>query len=115
MSPRRKPWGFFVGERHGLARLPLRRQEVRLQAAEVSDGEEGRQVSEVVRFTGITKADLPVEQVLTEACKAQIEPVLVLGYDEDGELYAASSTSDEASLVLLMELFKHRLLAGNYK
>lgn len=72
-------------------------------------------MSEVGNFEGITKLDIPAERVLTGAAKAEINPVLVLGYDADGELYAAASTGDQAQIVHLMELFKHRLLAGEFK
>lgn len=61
-----------------------------------------------------TLADVPTENVLEAAKGARLDPVLVLGFDEQGELYARSSTGHEGVMIHLIELFKHRLLAGNY-
>jgi hypothetical protein len=38
----------------------------------------------------------------------------VLGYDKDGEFYAASSTADGGEVIYLCELLKHKLLSGEF-
>ncbi len=47
----------------------------------------------------LTTEDIPIEDVL-EAAKTRVKGVaIVLGYDDDGALYFASSTSGGASVV----------------
>lgn len=55
-------------------------------------------------------ADNP--DVVLEAAKGEVEQVLVLGYDSDGELYAASSSElvDGGNILWLIETFKQKLL-----
>lgn len=60
-----------------------------------------------------TLADIPVEKVLEGARSADLCCVLVLGFDEEGELFAAASTGRQATNIHLIELFKHNLLSGN--
>ncbi len=66
----------------------------------------------VIDFPGETRLDLSVERVLDAA--KECETVFVLGWDQDGELYVASSTGDVAELMLLYEKWKHSFLAGHY-
>lgn len=61
-----------------------------------------------------TKLDIPTERVLTAALEAGMESVLVLGYDKDGEFYAASSIGSDAQNIMLAERFKHKMLSGEY-
>jgi cell wall assembly regulator SMI1 len=70
-------------------------------------------MSNVVPFGGYTRLDINPEGVL-EGAKGKLGSVLVLGYDGDGKLYAASSTADLGSLILLMEKFKHKVVVGDY-
>ena len=64
-------------------------------------------------FRGRTKGPVTVEKVTTAAADICTE-VLVLGFDDEGDLFCAASTGDKATVVYLMELFKARLLAGEY-
>jgi hypothetical protein len=66
-------------------------------------------MGEVIRPDILTKADVPIDQVL-EAAKG-CSTVFVLGLDRDGELYAASSTSDTGHLMWLFERWKARVFA----
>ena len=69
-------------------------------------------MAQIIPFSGWTKLPIPVETVLDAAknCAA----VLVLGWDEAGEFYAAASMAERGELLWLVELFKHKLLAGDY-
>lgn len=57
----------------------------------------------------VTRLDLPVERVLEEA-KAQMRDVVLMGWNNDGELYFASTFSDGGEVMWLLELCKKRLL-----
>lgn len=69
--------------------------------------------SNVVPFTGKTTLDIDPDGVL-EGAKGELEQVLVLGFDEDGEYYFASSTSNIGTLLRLIETFKFDLLSGEF-
>jgi hypothetical protein len=71
--------------------------------------------AEIINFPGLTKADLPVDSILDGARSAELDVVLVLGRDADGNLYAAGSTGDRATNVLLCREFEHKLLSGKYE
>lgn len=66
-------------------------------------------MGDVVRFGGITRLPLDPDVVLREAI-GQISSVVVMGYDEDGDIYFASSEADGGNVMWLMELAKKRLL-----
>jgi hypothetical protein len=59
-----------------------------------------------------TTDDIPVDGVLDGA--KHLEHVLVLGWCDDGSLYAASSKADGAWALALCERFKQKLEAGDY-
>lgn len=65
-------------------------------------------MADVIKFNGITKLDLSPDHVLEEA-KGNLQSVVIMGYDNEGEEYFASSISDGAEVVWLAELFKRRL------
>ena len=56
-----------------------------------------------------TTLDIPPERVLKEAIGV-VDPVLLIGYDTEGELYVASSTADAHRLLWLIETAKLYLL-----
>jgi len=58
-----------------------------------------------------TKHDIPPERVLNGALKADLESVVVIGYDADGNEYFAGSQGDMAESLWLVERFKHFLLS----
>ncbi|MFM2134460.1 MAG: hypothetical protein RL156_1741 [Bacteroidota bacterium] len=41
-------------------------------------------MTNVVRFTGITKLDMPADHVI-ESALGKLEGVVILGYDKDGQ------------------------------
>jgi hypothetical protein len=69
-------------------------------------------MGDVVYDTGIiTKLDLPVDRMLKFALdKVKLESVVILGWQDDGEPYFASSVADAAEVVFLLELYKFQLI-----
>lgn len=65
--------------------------------------------AKVLQFPGITRLDVDPDQVL-ESAVGEVDGVLVLGFDKDGEFYCASSYADGATALWLMELCKKELL-----
>lgn len=70
--------------------------------------------ADVIIFPGLTTLDIAPASVLATAAARELDMVLVLGHDPKGDLFAAGSSSDVAAVVLLVERFKHKLLAGDY-
>ncbi|RPJ29884.1 MAG: hypothetical protein EHM17_16135 [Verrucomicrobiaceae bacterium] len=66
-------------------------------------------MTNVVRFTGITKLDMPADHVL-ESALGKLEGVVILGYDKDGQEYFASSYADGGDMLWLLERAKKALL-----
>ena len=64
----------------------------------------------VVPLGNITYLDLPTDRILEEAKGECKDGVVVLGFDNDGEFYFASSIADGGSVIWLMELAKKKLL-----
>lgn len=64
----------------------------------------------VVEFDGITTLDVPPARILSKAADAELQSCVVIGYREDGSFYFASSVSDGAEVVWLMEVAKKKLL-----
>lgn len=67
-------------------------------------------MAKVIPFEMFTTLDIPVENVLESALDNDLKNVLVLAYDENGEEYFASSTSDGKILLWLLERCKQRLM-----
>jgi hypothetical protein len=68
-------------------------------------------MGDVVELHTETTLDIPVEGVLNGALDAGLEHVVVVGRNEDGSLYAASSIGSSAETVWLLEAAK-RLIFG---
>lgn len=67
-------------------------------------------MAKVIPFTGITRLDLPADRIL-EGAAGKLEGV-VIGYDHEGEMYAASSYADGGTVLWLLEKCKRSLLAA---
>lgn len=68
--------------------------------------------AEVITFPGDTTLGLPPDRVL-EAAVGKLDTVLILGYDsETGEEYFASSVTDRATILWLLERLKHDIVSG---
>lgn len=66
-------------------------------------------MTNIVRFPGITKLDIPADHVL-ESATGKLEGVVVLGYTADGQEYFASSYADGGDMLWLLERAKKALL-----
>ena len=66
-------------------------------------------MSKVIPFTGITKLDIPADKVI-ESALGNLEGVVILGYDKDGQEYFASSYADGGDMLWLLERAKKALL-----
>ena len=65
----------------------------------------------VVHMKGlITSLPIPVERILNAALDADLDTVLVLGYDKDGSFYFADSEASGPENVWLCEMGKHKLI-----
>lgn len=58
-----------------------------------------------------TNLDLPPERILNGALEADLQTVLVIGWDKDERLFAGGSTANVAENLLLIEKFKQWLLS----
>jgi hypothetical protein len=68
-------------------------------------------MGEVVDLRVATTLDIPCERVLRRATEADLETVIVIGREKDGELYFASSVADGGDVLWLMEHAKKALLS----
>jgi len=64
----------------------------------------------VVPFGGVTRLDLPTERVLDAARGHCTDGVVIVGFDDDGKLYFASSVADGGTALWLLEQAKKALL-----
>ena len=65
--------------------------------------------AKIIDFTGITSLDLDPERVLAKA-QGQLQSVVVIGYDQDGDLYVATSYADGGDMLWALEQAKRKLL-----
>jgi hypothetical protein len=61
---------------------------------------------------GVTFGHIEPATVLNAAIEANVKEVLVLGWDEDGAFYIASSEGYTPDLITLCEIGKSTLLSG---
>lgn len=64
----------------------------------------------VVQFPGVTRLDKDPNQILQDAVDRDLDSVLVMGYDKDGDIYMKTSHADGGEVMWLMELCKARLV-----
>lgn len=66
--------------------------------------------AEVIEFSGVSKLDIPAERILRNAIKAELENVVVIGWDKDSDFYFAGSYAAGPETLWLLELAKAKLL-----
>ena len=66
--------------------------------------------SNVVDLDCATLLDIPAEKMLTAAIDANLKHILIIGEDQDGEEHLATSTSDLALIVWMLERAKLEIL-----
>lgn len=67
----------------------------------------------VVVLNVITTLDVPPERILKGALHRKVKQLVILGYDEDGDEFFASSIADAGSVMWLMERMKKKLLEAD--
>ena len=67
-------------------------------------------MSNVIPLGNVTSLDLPTDRVLDGAKGDCSKGVVVMGFDDEGELYFASSIADGGTVLWLLEMCKMRLL-----
>ncbi len=65
-------------------------------------------MGDVIKFNGFSTVDLPANDVLNGAVD-KIKTAVVIGFDENEELYIASSMSDMPELLLHLHCFRVHL------
>lgn len=69
--------------------------------------------ADLVRFPGTTKVNLPAANVLETAVACDLKEAIVIGRNQDGSAFYASSLGDAGHILLELEKFK-RMLMGAY-
>lgn len=67
-------------------------------------------MSNVIQLGNVTRLNIPTDRVLDGAKGTCSDGVVVLGYDDDGSFYFASSIADGGSVLWLLELCKKQLM-----
>ncbi len=67
-------------------------------------------MDEIIKFTGDTIAESEPDDIL-DAAKGETQRCLVLGWQEDGELWFSASFSDVAEIVYLLETAKTKAMS----
>lgn len=70
-------------------------------------------MGDVIKFDGITRLDIPANDVLGGAVDANLESAVVMGYDQEGEFYFASSIANGPDVLWLMENLKKMLIEAD--
>jgi len=68
-------------------------------------------MGKIIPIGGVTILDLPADQIL-EAAKGKMDGVILIGFDKDGEVYAASSYADGGDVMWLLEACKIKMMEG---
>lgn len=66
-------------------------------------------MSNVVILPVITRLDGPADRAIEAAASANLETVVVIGWDADGDFYFASNKADGGDVLWLLELAKRKL------
>lgn len=66
--------------------------------------------AEIIEPNFVTTLDVPPERVLRRAMEADLEKVVVIGWDKEGEEYFASSVADGGDVLWMLERAKINLL-----
>jgi hypothetical protein len=72
-------------------------------------------MGKLIKYNGITRLDLPVQQILDTASEGldHKEGIVILGYDKEGETYFASSLADGREVLWLLQRAIHDVM-DNY-
>jgi hypothetical protein len=67
-------------------------------------------VGKVILYRGITYLDLPADRILEDAMGKNLEGVVIIGFDKDGEEFFTSTYADGSTVLWLLERCKLKLL-----
>ena len=67
-------------------------------------------MADVVYLKTPTRLDIPAERVTKAAAETELDGVVVVGFDAEGQFYFASSYADGGSVLWLFEMAKKKLL-----
>lgn len=67
--------------------------------------------AKIITLDCLTRNDLPPDRVLQGAIDADLEGVVLMGYDKEGGHYFASSYADGGTCLWLLEKLKAQLLS----
>lgn len=68
--------------------------------------------AKIITLDCLSRHDLPVDRVLQGAIDSDLEGVVLMGYDKEGEHYFASSYADAGTCLWLLEKLKAQLLSA---
>ena len=68
-------------------------------------------MSNVIELGNITRLDLPADKVL-DNLKGELEGIVYVGFDHNGEIYAGSSYADGGTVMWLLEWAKQQLMGS---
>ena len=66
--------------------------------------------AEILHFDGVTSLDISADRVLDVAKAAEMQSVIIIGYDTDGGEYFASSIADGPEVLWALERAKMKLM-----
>lgn len=66
--------------------------------------------ADIIEANFNTSLDIPAEKILAGAQAANLTECTVLGYDENGEFYIASTTSDLAKVAFILNRAMHKVM-----
>lgn len=64
----------------------------------------------VIELSVVTAVDIPIDRILRRAGEANLSQVLVLGYEQDGELYTAASFASGPEMLWMLRMAEKRLI-----
>lgn len=70
-------------------------------------------MGDVVNLDVATSLDIPVDRILSAAIEADLETAVVVGWDQDGNIYFASSSGYGPDVLWLLEKAKASLLTAD--
>ena len=71
-------------------------------------------MSKVIPFSGTTRNDISPEKVLDGAKDQKFKNILIIGLCDDNDHYCAASTAKKGDLLWLIEVFKAKLISGQF-
>lgn len=66
--------------------------------------------SNVVVLNVVTTLDIPVGRIIAGALDAKVKDLVIIGFDENGDEFFASSVADGGTVLWLLERAKKKLL-----